>query len=803
MAEMSVQMVMRLVDQITGPAKGVETELEKLKRATTALNDIQKGAMRSSGFDDQLKVIAKRRQELEAQQQAERATTSVVLSSDKARATSSGSLRQARLADLAAVRSQERRDAEQAEAEDRAKTARAESRIAELKNKRMSAMAADRAERKRAAEEAAPRGHTSENHGIMSRHGLGGVALGAAAGYVGVHSVYHAGRETLIQGAEYQHERVALQNAGRTSAELAELEHAAREVVKTVPTASFTESLKALNETTSAFGSVEHAIDNLPFVMRTASVLKSAAGDKLTDDPGQMGYKLARFFEERGTAGNPEVFRKEADEMVKAMVFTRGNFNPSEMLNFAQQAKSSLQNYSLRFMSRIVPSIVTTMGGDRAGTAANAYSKVILGKVNDAKQAGSWEEYGLVDPGKAIKKNGKVVSWKPGAVNDTNAALTDPLKHMEEVILPALKAHGVNIDDRLELSKALNSLYRNPVAEMFAEELAQLANRQRLHKDEELMDKTKSPDQIYKNNLANDPSAGISALTASLQNLQTAVSAPAMKTAAGAISGIAEALQTLSGAASEHPKLALGAGVVAGGAALGSAGWMSYQIANGFGLPKAATELTAAAKALDGAAAKLEAGGGMRGPGGGLPGGPGGGSNIPGLGWRVPLMGLSIGSAVFNMPQTPEEFKRQAESNDRLKEGVESFLKKNLPAWLFPDKAAFEKGMEPTTAGGGGRGRPGEPFRIPHGEAPQANVEPQVDTSHLDDAKTKADSAKQSLELLNAKVTPSVDFTSIERLVALIAQANAGLSQLGARAAAAKSSFSPSSGALHDGPEAR
>jgi hypothetical protein len=38
MAEMSVSMIMRLVDQITGPAKGVESELEKLKRATTALN---------------------------------------------------------------------------------------------------------------------------------------------------------------------------------------------------------------------------------------------------------------------------------------------------------------------------------------------------------------------------------------------------------------------------------------------------------------------------------------------------------------------------------------------------------------------------------------------------------------------------------------------------------------------------------------------------------------------------------------------------------------------------------------------
>ena len=140
---------------------------------------------------------------------------------------------------------------------------------------------------------------------------------------------------------------MALENAGRSAEDLEEMDKAAHAVARAVPTATFTEALKALNETTGAFGSVEHAVSNLPFVMRTAAVLKSAAGDKLHDDPAAMGYKLARFFEERGTAGNSELFQKEADEMIRATVFTRGNFNPSEALNFAQQAKSALQNYGI------------------------------------------------------------------------------------------------------------------------------------------------------------------------------------------------------------------------------------------------------------------------------------------------------------------------------------------------------------------------------------------------------------------------------------------------------------------------
>ena len=120
---------------------------------------------------------------------------------------------------------------------------------------------------------------------------------------------------------------------------------------------------------------------------------------------------------------------------------------------------------------------------------------------------------------------------------------------------------------------------------MFAEELAQLANRLRLLKDEKLIDETKTPEEIYKANLARDPTAALDALTASLTNLQTAASAPAMKTAASAISSVADALQSLAGAAADHPKTAMAIGGGVGAAALGGAGWMSNQIATGFGLP--------------------------------------------------------------------------------------------------------------------------------------------------------------------------------------------------------------------------
>jgi len=861
---MSVSMILKLVDQVSGPAKGVESELQKLKRATDVLNDIQKGPMKSSKWDEGLKVIQKRREELLALQQSEqRAARAVETSAQTVAAAKTSEARGATAAASQIVAANEKIAASERQTAaaqqsghtiEAAKRAEAESATAAANqivaaNERIAASeqrtvaAIERSAKEQAAAQAALQRQRSaahqrqvieddkaaraaraaaESHGVMSKHGAGGVALGAAASYVGVHSVYHVGRETLVKGSEYQHERVGLENAGRSIEELAELEKAAHAVTQSVPTATYTEALKALNETTGAFGSVEHAVANLPFVMRTASVLKSAAGDKIHDDPGEMGNKLARFFEERGTAGNSEVFQKEANEMVRAMVFTRGNFNPSQMLNFAQQAKSSLQNYDLQFLSRVVPSLVTTFGGDRAGTAANAFSKTIMGKVNDAKQAGSWEQYGLIDPEQAIKKNGKVVSWQPGAVTNTNTALSNPLEFMEKTVLPALKAHGVNIEDRLELSKVLNSLYRNPNAEIWAEELAQTAQRTRLHKDAKLIDETKSPDEIYRNNLSSDPTAAISSLTAALQNLQTAASAPAMKTASSAISSVAGALQSLSQIATDHPKASMEVAGGLGAVALGGAGWLSYQVAKGFGLPAAAAELTVAAKALDGAAGKLAVANGIK-PG--VPGTAPSGVSGPGF-WRTGVAAVDLFLATLNGPTNAKEWNEKQAENDQFRESAGEWIKNHTPAWLNPPKAILERSPEEMPPGSPGRiwadnAKRDEAGAKDQGSAKQdetsakaqsavqtlqmlngQQVTPNVDASPLDALNSKGGEAHQTLLSINGTFSPKVDTSSIDAAIEKAAKLKQVLGGLGGLGGGGRS-FTPSSGALHDGPEHR
>ncbi|WP_267355258.1 hypothetical protein [Methylobacterium sp. GC_Met_3] len=429
----------------------------------------------------------------------------------------------------------------------------------------------------------------------MRQHGAIGLAAGAAAGAVSAHSVVHGTVDGLKAGARLQHETVALKNAGRTPEEFAQIERASRETVKAVPTATFEENLKVINETVSAFGSLDHALEHLTFMQKASEPVNAAAGGKITDNAGEMGNKMARFAEERGSAGDGHRFERETEGLVRAMVFSGGNFNPHEAINFAQQAKSSLRGYDEEFLTTIMPSIVGTMKGERAGTAANAFNNVINGKVNDKSQV--------------IMKAGHATAWRSGAVKDTTLAHENPLKWMETVVLPALKAKGVNVDDDEELSKVFATMFRGNTSNFFANEIGLKSFRARLHKDAALQKQTGSLDDIYNRNLKEDPTEGLKAVKSGLEDLLAAATSPLMAPAAAGLKALAEGLQSIALVAKDHPMMAAGAGGAAVASGLAASGFASYKIATGFGLPSAAAELTVAAKMLQGAAVEKGAAG--------------------------------------------------------------------------------------------------------------------------------------------------------------------------------------------------
>ncbi len=387
------------------------------------------------------------------------------------------------------------------------------------------------------------RGFMSEN----ARDFASGMVMGSVPMMAGM-KAYEGGKELIKEGMAYQHERIALLNAGRTIHELNEMEEAAKRAAKAVPTSSMKENLAILNETTGAFGSTEHAIENLEFMARMSSVIKNAVGDKVAESSGEMGNKFARFFEMRGAAQNQAKMQAEGEDLVRAMIFSRGNFNPSEMLNFAQQAKSAvMMNYNREFLTSVMPSLVTEFGGERAGTKASAFFGTITGKARDKKQAQAWIDAGLLDPKMLIDADmtgNNAIGWKAGAVKDTDLALRNPYEWAGKVLLPALQKAGVHIEDSASVTKYLATMFRNSNTNDFAQVITQALSRQRIDKDAALMKQTGTGKEVMERSLSDDPTMAATAVSAAFENLSAAV----MKSApiASGLNTLAAGINTLS-----------------------------------------------------------------------------------------------------------------------------------------------------------------------------------------------------------------------------------------------------------------
>jgi hypothetical protein len=181
-------------------------------------------------------------------------------------------------------------------------------------------------------------------------------------------------------------------------------------------------------------------------------------------------------------------------------------------------------------------------------------------------------------------------------------ALKDPLAWAEQVQNPAIRAKGINPDDNMEMAKVLGTMYRNQMANQFANDISQLNSRNRLHKDEDLLNKTMTVDQAFDYNMKNDPTQAIKTVSGAITDLSQALTAPSLASAGPVLTSIAAGVKQLSQALQDHPNIATAAGVTGGAAALGGSGYLAASMAGGLGMT-AVSGLATAVGALGTAAA--------------------------------------------------------------------------------------------------------------------------------------------------------------------------------------------------------
>jgi hypothetical protein len=361
----------------------------------------------------------------------------------------------------------------------------------------------------------------------------------------------------FVEGAEYQHQISMMKNMGRSSLEVAGAVAAANRTMAQVPTSTLNESMAMLNHTTLAFGGLAHAMDNLSFNSKMGALMKGVMGDGFDEADGFN--QLVRALELRSGKMNPKDYQRQANGLFKAMVVSGGTVNPEEFLGFMQQAGVAARGYSEGFLTRVAPSLIQEFGGQRAGTALTAMFNQFMGRVGVGGKSitDEWTRLGLAPKtgtGGNLSKNG----WSPGSLKGNALAMSDPLAYVEQVIFPALRAHGVDTNNRSQMILQAQKMFGRETGKRVASTLFDPAQLARIHADQKLYDRASGVDKAYSSALYNDPKMAGMAAANSLKNLETTLGKAVTPQVTTGLQNMARAVNWLAGAFDRHPGFAKG-----------------------------------------------------------------------------------------------------------------------------------------------------------------------------------------------------------------------------------------------------
>jgi hypothetical protein len=276
----------------------------------------------------------------------------------------------------------------------------------------------------------------------------------------------------------------------------------------------------------------------------------------------------------------PDAYKGMLNNFMKAWQVTGKDSDPADWAQAIKYSRASGKVFSHDFLSRVLPFIMAETGGSDAGTQLRAgFDQFIVGRApKNALKA--QREYGLRDDDGLVQ---------------AELFAQNPMQWFHDVLVPAMKAKGVNTDDPVTLAEEIGKLTNNRLSSDSAvkailgwEQMQRLLN-ERFPKAAGL----KAADQMDAASL----SSSVDGLVTSFGNLSAAL-IPVQSVINPALNSLADGINALAAAAKEDPVLAaLELGL--GGAAL--YGGAKY----GVGKMADIAGLRASAVALDGSAAAL------------------------------------------------------------------------------------------------------------------------------------------------------------------------------------------------------
>lgn len=596
-------------------------------------------------------------------------------------------------------------------------------------------------------------------------------------GYTGAYMTGVMGREALTAASEEQRQAAEAKFAGLSEQERSAITKRSEELAKQyrMPVALFMEMLKdsALN-----MPDTQQAINLSESMAKSLLVLSNMFGSQSVALEQMRAYNKA--MDNLNINANPADYLAGLQNYMKMQQVVGKDLDPAQFAMALKYARTSGKVFSDDFLFKWLPLIISETGGSDAGTQLRAgFDQFIVGRASKAARE-KQEAFG-------IRKDGKLIGQDAFAVN--------PIKWVQDYLLPQLQKKGVDTNDQVELARIVGELTNNRLSgDLLMRAIQSFSMYERLVTERfpNAMG-IDAADQVQELN----PFAAYQGFLDSLRNLAGALGGDVMPTITAGLNSMADGINKLQQAWRDGDPMAK-AGILGAGAA---AGYGTWKIASAiWGLITAGTNLNAAAVALQAAAVSLGAKGAI--PTVAATGATGAAASAGVLEGIASLVnspigrgGLLFGGMVAMTGLLHSLGLRPNNENKKppLKDYSQDYSREENAAREYKQWHGFqfEGGMH--RAGLGAGPKAGQPPSLPavHQQIVDGTkshaARTDVDMSSVDAAASKATQAGQQIKSsLDVSARPVVDTSSISEAVSMAKTLVNILNNVGAAAASAK-----------------
>ena len=431
----------------------------------------------------------------------------------------------------------------------------------------------------RAHDEPVPMGGGHDSPGIV----------GTIMGFEELEKSWELAKESIHMAADTAAEHALMKAAGFKPEEVEQLDKAASETSRAVPTFSNNEMLELARDARSILGSSEHASEAMPNIAKLAGI-----SEAYNPGHGLDGLAVMLKGAESGSfTASPEKFENYLDAVSRSAEVFGKTIRPDDWGLFFKYAGTAGQNMSMDFVREKLPHLIQELGGNSAGQMFQTLDRAMVGGIMTSRATEKFLEYGLLDESKVHKDHGKY-KIDAGALNHGDEAVKDFAAYIQTYLKPLFEAKHLT---PAEQEHEISAMFSNQIG---ARGVALIMNQGGIIEKNAKQIRDAHGLAGYDSLRSEDPHLVTRGLESQFENFVQIAGGPLMPAYLGAQNTITSLLTRLNKDLEKAPEIATGlmGGVAAGGAYVGAKSLQMVPV-------QAARTAGAAAEGLIGGAARF------------------------------------------------------------------------------------------------------------------------------------------------------------------------------------------------------